>query len=161
MTKIALLSDTHDNIPPAEGVIQQIKALGPDHVFHCGDITSPSTLALFEGLPLEAVFGNCDFDTQGLQEEAQRIGIKPLEYIKEFEINGKKICITHGDRDLTLSHIIQSGTFDYVFHGHTHEKRDVLFGNTRVINSGAFTRVETISYCVLDLSSNRVNFHEY
>jgi len=47
------------------------------------------------------------------------------------------LALLHGDNIPQLTHLIHSGDYDYVIHGHTHQLRDELIGHTRVINPGA------------------------
>ncbi|MCS7352442.1 MAG: hypothetical protein RMM10_13235, partial [Anaerolineae bacterium] len=39
-------------------------------------------------------------------------------------VAGRRIVILHGDNTERLQQVIASGDFDYVFHGHTHRRRD-------------------------------------
>ena len=71
---IGIISDTHENVPVIERVVEQLKALRPELVVHCGDIISPPVLKRFAGLPLRVVFGNNDGESDGLQAVAQELG---------------------------------------------------------------------------------------
>lgn len=159
MALLAILSDTHDNIPPTELVIQDITTHQPDYVLHCGDFTTPDTLRLFRGTNLECVYGNCDYDKTGLSDTAAELGFSPIGYTKELTIEQKKIFMLHGDNQTTLSHAIHSQSFDYIFHGHTHEQKDILVGTTRVINPGALSRAKILTYATLDLSTDTLQVH--
>ena len=41
MTKIAILSDTHDNIANLEKAMAQIRTSGAEVLLHCGDLCAP------------------------------------------------------------------------------------------------------------------------
>ncbi len=157
---IVVLSDTHDNTEIVQKALLQIQTLDFVKVLHCGDVTTPETLRLFEGLPLEIVFGNCDYDTASLQDTAKELGLAPFDYTKELNIAGKRIAFMHGDNQSTLSHIIYSGSFDYVFHGHIHQKKDILVENTRVICPGALQRAVPYSFAYFNLETDTLEYHE-
>ncbi len=160
MSTICILSDTHDNTDITKNAVEQIKALSPLCVFHCGDITTPDTLSLFEGLPLKAVFGNCDWDTSALLEACSTYGLDPIEHTQEGTIEGKRIFCAHGDRPNVLLHAIASESFDYVFHGHTHVYSDSFEEKTRVINPGALFRAERYTFVAIDLESDSLELIE-
>ena len=52
---IAIVSDTHENIPLIRKAIDVIKSKNVDLIIHCGDVVSPSTLKEFEGFPFKFV----------------------------------------------------------------------------------------------------------
>ena len=56
MTRIAVIADTHDRVPP--GLLERLAAA--DEIWHLGDVCAPETLAEFEtlGKPLHVVIGN-------------------------------------------------------------------------------------------------------
>ena len=74
------------------------------------------------------------------------------------KLGGIKIAVTHGHLPGKLDQLIRSQRYTFVFHGHTHRKRDEMVGKTRVINPGALggTRYEPRTVCVFDLDSREV-----
>jgi predicted phosphodiesterase len=66
----------------------------------------------------------------------------------------------HGDNEKVLGNLISSGKHAYVFHGHTHRRRDQTIGHTRVVNPGALggTRRQSRSFCILDLATGEMRF---
>jgi predicted phosphodiesterase len=70
------------------------------------------------------------------------------------QIDGVPVAATHGHQGDQLQAFIRSGRYDYVFHGHTHRRRDERVGDTRVINPGALggVRYENRSVAILDLT---------
>lgn len=160
--QIAIVSDTHNNDDNAREAARLIRARGITTVLHCGDITGPETLACFEGFQLLAVFGNIDAWRSPLEATAKRLGFPPIEDVREFSINGISMGQAHGHESTQLHGLIHSGTLRYVFCGHTHRRRDERIGPTRVINPGALggRKVETRSFALLDLSSDRLEIVE-
>ena len=73
------------------------------------------------------------------------------------EVGGRLIGITHGDREDVFEGLLLAEP-DYVFHGHTHRRRDERVGPTRIINPGALggIRHEARSICVLDLATDQL-----
>jgi uncharacterized protein len=157
---IAIVSDSHDNTGVVKKAVKLLKQLSPSLVIHCGDVMSPSTLELFEDLPLKLVFGNCDYDPDALCECALRLGLATPQHSLELDIEGKRAFITHGDNAALISHVLASQSFDYLFHGHLHEQRDERDGRTRIINPGALYRAEAFSIATLDIARDMLEFHE-
>ena len=62
-----------------------------------------------------------------------------------------------------LNSLITDGTYDYVFHGHTHIQRNQIIGRTRVINPGALgsSRYNGQTLCVLNLETDQAEFPEF
>ena len=125
---ICVLSDTHDNSEATVQAVSQIKELSPKLVVHCGDITSPGMLAHFSGLPMRFVFGNCDWDEEGLKAGVKEHGFIEIGHSIQFTHKKKSFLVTHGDNSNLLQQAIRSKNFDYVFHGHTHKARDKYVG---------------------------------
>ena len=153
--KIAIISDTHDNISNVQAVRQLILAEGVDAIVHCGDLTDASVLGYFGDFQLYYTFGNCDLagiirDELHLQGDRIQTG-----YDLSLNLNGKRVYVTHGHIDGYLEKAIASGNYDYIFHGHTHQFIDELSGKTRIINPGALggKKVDTRSFAFLDLDS--------
>lgn len=150
---ICILSDTHDNRDVTRRAVLQIAQKDPEVVFHCGDLESPDMLDLFAGLPMQMVFGNCDHDHEGIQSRARALGLHHAGSSLEVSLAEKRIIVHHGDNPMFLSHVVESGEFDYLFHGHTHIAADELHGQTRIINPGALHRAPRYTFATLDLST--------
>ena len=50
--KIGLISDTHDNIQKTQNAIMSFKDRNVEIVIHAGDIVSPETVEVFDGMRL-------------------------------------------------------------------------------------------------------------
>ncbi len=74
------------------------------------------------------------------------------------ELKGKLIGMTHGDREEVFEDLLQAEP-DYLFHGHTHRRRDERVGSTRVINPGALGGIqyEPRSICILDIETDQLD----
>lgn len=158
-TRIAIISDTHDNLAVVRQAVTHITAMNPSAVIHCGDITTPATLELFEGLPLLAVFGNCDRDRALLQDTATRLGFAPIEDEREIQIKGVSIYVCHGHRSHLIQEMALTGVYQYLFHGHTHIQDSDTIGSSRVINPGALSNAAQYTFPTLDLPEGTLMVH--
>lgn len=160
--RIGILSDTHDHIENTRRALEIMRQEGVERLFHCGDVTSPHVVSLFEGWDVLFVRGNLD-QLDVLEPAVVALGRQPFlgdEVITT--VAGRRIAILHGDDTDQLQQMISSGEFDYVFHGHTHRRRDERVERTRVINPGALggVRHESRSFCILDLQTDALRFIE-
>lgn len=103
MIRIAVISDTHDWMPPGLSA----RLAGTDEIWHLGDVCEPDTLAELEALgkPLHIVLGN---------NEAHALW--PLELT--LERAGHKFFLTH------VPPVRAPAGVAIVLHGHTHVPRD-------------------------------------
>jgi putative phosphoesterase len=116
--KIAIMSDTHDNLNNLKKAVEIINSEGIAHVFHAGDFTSPFTIRVLKNLqcPLTGIFGNNDGDKLLLREKFNgSIYHQPYTTI----INGKRIAMMH--EPVFIEALRDSGHFDIIIFGHTHE----------------------------------------
>jgi len=156
--KIAIISDTHDNLENLKRVLEKIKKERVNIILHCGDVASKETLKfLFQNFKgrVYLVLGNMDkdyeLDKENLEEFSQ------LEFssdIKEIEIENKKIAFCH--RPEIAQNLAKSQKYDYVFYGHTHKPWMENIGQTKLINpgnvAGLFYRP---SFAVCDLKTGK------
>jgi putative phosphoesterase len=157
---ICILSDTHNSRSVAKRAASQVATHAPEAVIHCGDLESPDMLEIFSGLPMHLVFGNCDWDTQGIRKKAEQLSFGEVGYSIELTLAGKKIFAHHGNNGTLLSQALASGEFDYIFHGHTHRKDDQQEGRTRIICPGALYRADSFTFSVLNLQTGEMMFEE-
>jgi hypothetical protein len=104
-----------------------------DLVIHAGDFTSPFTLKLFKELTCKyvGIFGNNDGDKLLLLERSGG-NIYNQPYI--FTLHNKKIIVIHEHH--IVDALADSGHFDLIVFGHTHEPVVKKVKNTLVINPG-------------------------
>jgi putative phosphoesterase len=155
---LAILSDTHDRSEIMAVAVRTLSARGAEFFIHCGDVCAPRLLDHLAGLRSAFVFGNCDWDRQSLARYAEAIGVPCYNNFADLELGGKKIAITHGDDHARLEQAIHSGRFDYIFHGHTHVRRDERIGPTRIINPGALYRASVKTAALLDTEKDLLEF---
>jgi uncharacterized protein len=155
---IGLVSDTHDNARAIERATEHFRARRPSIILHLGDITTPSTLGIFEGLPLRFVFGNNDRAREALREQSHRMGFGEPDDLVQLEIEGKRICMYHGTDSGEVTRLAESARYDYLLVGHTHRRRDEHRGTTRIINPGALYRTRNKTIAFLEPVSGTLEF---
>lgn len=161
---IGILSDTHGDIGRGVRAMDLLLARGAQAVIHCGDIGSEEMLdelaALCEAhaVPLHAVLGNVDDYEPGLRDYRDGTRVTMWGAKADVELGGRRICVMHGHDARGLLAAIASGTYDYVFTGHTHQTYDEREGRTRVINPGAVYRANPPSVALLELSTDTLEF---
>jgi putative phosphoesterase len=130
---IGIISDTHDNQDKTKKAIELFNKKDVGYVIHAGDYTSPFTLKLFKELNCKyvGVFGNNDGDKLLLLERSEG-NIYNQPYI--FTLGNRKIIILHEHH--LVDALADSGHFDLIIFGHTHEAVVRKVKNTLVINPG-------------------------
>ena len=130
---IGLMSDTHDHQDYTRKAIDLFNLRRVEYVIHAGDYTSPFTLKLFKELNCKyvGIFGNNDGDKLLLLERsASNIFYQP--YL--FTLHKRKIVVVHEHH--LVDALADSGHFDLIVYGHTHEPVVKKVNNTLVVNPG-------------------------
>ena len=162
--KIGILSDTHGEVGRSIRALELLLARNCGAIIHCGDIGSEevwlelATLCRAHKLPLHGVLGNVDAHEPELREFTNGDGTILWGPRAEFELDGKRIAVLHGHEEARLIAAIQSGNFDYVLTGHTHQAEHYHEGPTHVINPGAVYRAHPPSVATLDLATDELEY---
>lgn len=160
---LGILSDTHDNLANTRRALAVFKRHRVEFVIHCGDITTPQVIELFDGWQVAFVFGNLDAAETHLLAAAGRLQ-EPASISHRYTgiIGGASVAVYHGNDDEYLASLIEGGQYDYVLCGHTHLRRDEKIGRTRVINPGSLggRKKQSRSVCVLSLPDGVARFIE-
>jgi putative phosphoesterase len=151
--RIGVLSDTHGRQRTAEAALSALRDRDIGTVLHCGDIDDVDTVRLFQGFTAHFVFGNCDWDREGIRRAVEEFGATLHEPFGHLELEGVKIAFLHGDDRLLFRDVEQSGAFDFLFYGHTHHAEEHRTGPTRVVNPGALHRARPKTFVILDLAA--------
>lgn len=137
--KIAIVSDTHDNLANVKKALGWIRKENIKVLLHCGDVCTSSTLREimkdFAG-KVFVVFGNVDGDyyrkTKPSFKEFSNLKVFPE--LGEIEFRGKKIAFCHlPDFAKALS---KTKNYDLVFYGHSHKPWEEKIGTCRLVNPG-------------------------
>ena len=149
--RIGIVSDSHGNTAMVLAALDLLREHGIQTILHCGDLDDASTVYLFEGFTAHFAFGNCDHDRSGIRQAIRNAGQTLHEPFGKLELEGKKIAFLHGDDRRLFQQVEQSGEYDYLFYGHTHQAAEHWTGRTRVINPGALHRARPKSILILDI----------
>ena len=162
MVKIAIMSDSHDNLQKINMSLGIIQNSDIDLIIHSGDFCSPYTAFPFKeiSIPFIGVFGNNDGDKLNLRNKFKKIG-KIYDYCHIMKTkDNKEILITHYP-DMVNS-LAKSQDFDYVVYGHTHRTQIENKFKTLVLNPGTLSGdlSDKCTFMILDTESNKVNIIE-
>ena len=138
MTKIAIFSDSHDNIWHLEKALNQADEMGAEALLHCGDMNAPFVVKImadrFAG-PIHIIFGNNEGDGRLIQTlVAQYDHVTHHGDYAELELFGRNIAMIHYPEPALR--IAQSGQFDLVCYGHDHTQRMDEVGGGLLVNPG-------------------------
>ncbi len=136
VSRIGVISDTHNHLPNAARIVELLNATGVDRVVHTGDITQAKTLEVLARLdaPLLGVYGNNDIGERGaLEDAAHRLGIEFIDAPLYLEWAERRIVVIHDP--LTLGEL-PIGEYDVALHGHDHRFTLETRGSTLVFNPG-------------------------
>jgi putative phosphoesterase len=142
--KIAIISDTHDNLAYFKRAVDWIKKEGIKTIIHCGDIFKPETirevLKDFEG-EIHVIFSPADADFSKIPKDSfeNLPGVKTYEKFGTFEIDGRRIAFTHFPE--IARELAETQNYDLVFYGHTHKPWEEQIGKTRMVNPGNLANI--------------------
>ncbi len=160
MTKVGIISDTHDNVEAIQRAMRVFKREGVDFIIHCGDVVAPKTVEFFRGISVKFVLGNCDGDVENLEKKIKDIGGEFLGDMGKIGVDGKTIMVFHG-HDPVIMRILKDKKPDYLLTGHTHIASDVMEGGVRILNPGGHYGLGQVSkVIILDVGEDKVEFVE-
>jgi|TARA_Y100000310_G_scaffold338526_1_gene428382 hypothetical protein len=133
--RIGIVSDTHDNMPNVEKIIDIFNASGVERVIHTGDISRVKTLTAMSRLmaPLFGVYGNNDEERHDLERSASLHGFHFTDPPLEMVWCERSILVVHDPRDLDK---YLNGKHHLALFGHTHIKTIEFFANQLKFNPG-------------------------
>jgi len=160
--KIGIISDTHDHLRNLEAALDVLRVEKVMNILHCGDVCGTEVIRALAGFNLWIAQGNMDRHRGLTQMAKEMFGHTSLAWLHKPTLDGYAVAMVHGDNEEVLGNLITSGQYAYVFHGHTHRRRNQKMGRTRVINPGALggTRWQSRSFCILDLATGEARFVE-
>ena len=132
---LGVISDTHENMIKITQAVKIFNEYKVEAVFHCGDWISPITADYFKGLEsrLYGVFGNNDGDKDYLLKRFSGIA-EIYSTPHKFEFSNLNILVMH--QPDFLEEFIDSGRFDIILYGHTHDIEVRKSGKTLICNPG-------------------------
>jgi putative phosphoesterase len=154
--RIAIISDTHDNIWRLERSLRHL--VDADAVLHCGDLISPFMLVrLAEGVggsPVHLVWGNNDGDKYLLAQKASNYHNVHLHgELAEVALDGVKVAVNHYPE--IARPLAESGKYDLVCFGHDHTPSEEWVGDTLLLNPGELMGLNGRSTMVMYTTDER------
>ncbi len=134
--QLGIVSDTHDNLALVDAAVQLFESEGVARVIHCGDIVAPFSATPFESdaFDFSAVRGNNDGEW-ALANVVNEFGTY-LGECGELDADNVSIAVYHGTNGTLIDALVDAGHYDYVLHGHTHERALESRGDTVRVNPG-------------------------
>jgi putative phosphoesterase len=135
--KIAVISDTHDNLGKIEASIEPLKKA--EVVLHCGDLCAPFVIKRLgeklEGIPMHVVWGNNEGDTFMISKVAANFDDVYLHgELAELDLGGLRIAVNHYPR--IAQGLARSGLYDLVCYGHDHTAHVEEIDGCTLLNPG-------------------------
>lgn len=133
---LAVISDSHDNIPNIIKALAVVKEQKIAAIIHCGDISTPETVEY-----LSKNFGDEIYFVVGNMEDKRLINNFPaienchcLGETGEIELDGLKIGFTHQPEK--AKKLAATGQYEIIFYGHTHQPWEENYLSARLLNPG-------------------------
>ncbi len=163
MARVALISDSHDNLPVLRATLTAIRAAAADVLLHLGDLCAPFVVTeLAQGFagPIHIVMGNNDADGRLLQVMAGRHEHVTLNGVyTELVVDGRTLALIHYPEP--ARRIAASGQLDLVAYGHNHRKLVEQVGSTWLVNPGELLGlVGAPTWALYDTTAHTVELRE-
>lgn len=156
---IGLISDSHDHVTHIQRAVEVFKEEKCSLVLHAGDYCSPFTVPYFNGLKLKGVFGNNDGDKFLLMKKFMEIEASMEGDFFLWEESGIRLALYHGTHEEITRSLFESGRYDVLVTGHTHERVQEENEHTLHINPGTAHGFDgTASIALLNTQTREVSF---
>ncbi|MFH0804682.1 MAG: YfcE family phosphodiesterase [Patescibacteria group bacterium] len=159
--QIAIVSDSHDNLPNIEKALKFLSAQQVGTLIHCGDVCAPATLKFFAthfGGQIHLCFGNVDGDRYNMT----RLAYEELQNVKihgdvgELVVGGKQLAFVH--YPYMAKGLAAEAKYDFVFYGHDHKPWEETVGRTRMVNPGNVANIfYPPSMAILDTATGKLS----
>jgi len=156
--KIAICSDSHDNLVNIEKFLKWCNKHRVQTIIHCGDWCAPSILEFyrkkFKG-EIFGVYGNVHADEETVEKFAKKYKIKIKEDKLELEIENIKIFITHYPD--VAKRTATKAKYDLIFYGHDHTPWMKKIGKSYIVNPGTLAGMfNKATFGVYDTASRKM-----
>lgn len=156
--KIAIIADSHDNIPRIDGMFGILKDEKIDTMIHCGDVTTLETIKYlskkFSG-KIYLSLGNVD-EMHGLEKKDIKLkNVIVFDNFGEIQINDIKIAFVHFPE--VAKELAITKKYDFVFYGHTHKPWEDIIEEAHVVNPGTLAGIFNKStFALLDIETKNL-----
>jgi predicted phosphodiesterase len=152
---VGIMSDTSDRFDVMATAVRVLLDAGAEFFVHCGDVGNRKVLDPLAGLPSAFVWGDRDTDRMGLLRHADSLGIQCFGVLGDFEIDGKRVAVTHGNDPKLVRRLVKEGLYAYLLQGSSRTGGEEKIDETRVIRPGALDGPDK-SVALLDTSTDAV-----
>jgi putative phosphoesterase len=157
--KIAVMSDSHDNIWNLRKALGIIQSKNCEKIIHCGDFVAPFMFKELEtaDIPIHCVFGNNDGDKHLLTRFAiESKGLITLNsMIGELDLEGFKIGFTH--EWPVAQGLATTEKYHMVCFGHSHQYALKYIGKTILLNPGDIMGKDNDpGFCIFDIPTRDI-----
>jgi hypothetical protein len=159
--KIGVLSDTHDHLSNLLAALAACREQRIDTLIHCGDLTGLELVSHFEGFRMIYTPGNMDFATGAIKKRFEKMRADNfVGSVFRGQFDRVNVAATHSHIESKVMDLVSSKKFRWIFHGHTHQRRDEEINGVRIVNPGALGGLskESRSFCIVDLNAEDVQF---
>jgi len=134
--KVGILADSHDHLQALRAAARTMLTAGVEHILWAGDFVAPFALPPIHavGVPVTGVFGNNDGERNYLAKRFADYGWE-LQPKFAFPVLGTVRFAMHHEPE-PVEALAQSGLYDVVVYGHTHELVVRRAADALVINPG-------------------------
>lgn len=135
--KVAIISDTHDNIPNTKKVLDYCQENNIEKIIHCGDLAELETFNFIKNNffgDFFWTFGNMDIDHQNIKTIKHKNNTKIFENFGQSKIEDKQVAFVHFPEK--AEELCKSEKYDFVFYGHTHKPWTEKIGKCTMLNPG-------------------------
>jgi putative phosphoesterase len=134
--KIAIISDTHDNIYTLRQALSFINKEKIDVIIHCGDVTRVDTLKeIIDNFKKRVYLVSASPDDEYLK--TVKVVDKHVHIcgkVGGFTVDNVKIGFTHLPKD--AHKLAKNNQFDIIFYGHTHKPWEEMVNKCKLVNPG-------------------------
>ncbi|MDY6903623.1 MAG: YfcE family phosphodiesterase [Thermodesulfobacteriota bacterium] len=157
--RIAVMSDSHDNIPNMRKAVAEIRKRDCEMIIHCGDFVAPFMLTELEQaeIPVHGVFGNNDGDQYLLTRNALTLHkhITLHGTVGQIDAEGCTIAFMHDG--VIAEDLAVAGRFEIVCYGHYHAFTQKKVSDTLLLNPGELLgKDDDAGFCVVDTRTREV-----
>jgi putative phosphoesterase len=134
---LGVISDTHEHLENLEKAKKVLADRGASPVIHLGDYCAGPTVRAMKGMKVIGIVGNNDGDLFSIPRNFGFIGADFRGHFCVLEYDGCKIACYHGTIAEITEALINCGTYDAVFSGHTHHAVIEQRGKVLALNPGS------------------------
>ena len=161
--KILVISDIHSHNENLQKALDVVPQKSIEHIFCLGDVIGYDTALMLAQEPtaVTLVLGNNDRDWS-MFREIETLYPDSFRVIfhddgGEIEIENTHYYLTHYPR--VANDMALTGKYKTIFHGHSHQPRDEVIGDTRIINPGdLLNRHGDAGFAIYDTKTHEVEF---